>query len=132
MSCLGNSFTSVFSSRRHGGHGDKTLSSRRKPEPMVQRLVPPISGPRLSLGRQFRFSLRILRASVVTLLLLAQLAAHDLAGRGERQFVDKADLARRLVPRQTLADKGADLVGEGMAWRRSGLRPDERPDKRDT
>src|SRR5205809_1041246 len=39
------------------------------------------------------------------LLPAAQFASHDLAGRGQRQFVDKTDFTRRLIPGETLADK---------------------------
>src|SRR4029077_7312239 len=57
-----------------------------------------------------------------------QFAAYDLAGRGERQFLDKSDLTRRLVPGEALTDKGTDLIGKGRTGYRPRLRHDKRPD----
>src|ERR1700757_4936499 len=55
----------------------------------------------------------------------AQLAPHDLPGRGQRQFRDEDDLPRRLIVRQTRTDKGANLRRETGACCDLGLGHDE-------
>ena len=55
----------------------------------------------------------------------AQLAAHDLPGGGERQRRDEDDFPRRLIMRQTRADKGADILRETGTYRDLGLGHEE-------
>src|ERR1700731_245377 len=77
-------------------------------------------------GDAFGFLPGIENRHSLWLRVAAQFAADDLAGRGQWQFVDEHDLARRLIPGQPLSDKGEDFLGERRSGGDLGLRYDKR------
>src|SRR5437870_4072855 len=116
--CRGSSSATSFISKFH--HGD-TEDMEKKEIVVPAKAGTHSSAARWSMvgsgfspGRQVWFSSSVSSVPPCDPLLLppAQFAADDLAGGGQRQFRDKDDVARRLIPGEAPADKGADLLGE--------------------